>query len=337
MAKKSGITFEQLIKQLEEKSFHPVYILDGEETYFTDTIVNYFEKNTIPTEEQDFNLSVFYGREVSGLQIIEQVRQYPMFGDKQLVIVKDASHVKDIGIISDYLNQPMPTSILVLDFKGKNLDKRTQLAKTIIKSGVHYKADKLKDYEIPKWIEKYGKQQGLEFTPDAINLIQLYIGNDLNKIINELNKFEINKTTQSKVDANIVSEFIGINKEYQVLDFPDMIFHQNVNEVARMLNYFVANPKQAAGPFISGVFYNFISKVLLSYYNRGGNFAEDRKLGIWAKHRQVAQRIPQIKMLQALLILEQYSQKTVGINSTASDSSELKWFTGQLMHLMRTP
>src|SRR5690554_6818617 len=107
MSKKTAMTYEQLLHSISSNNYEPIYVLDGEETYFTDSIVSFFEKNVIPEEEQDFNLKILYGREVNGAQIIEQARQYPMFGERQLVIVKDASHIKDMGILGDYLKQPM--------------------------------------------------------------------------------------------------------------------------------------------------------------------------------------------------------------------------------------
>lgn len=334
MAKKSGFTFEQLVESITQGDLQPIYILDGEETFFTDQLIQLFEKEIIPEEEQDFNLKILYGREINAGQIIEEARQYPMFGERQLVIVKDVGQLKDLSLVAEYIKQPMLTTILVLDFKGKKLDLRTSLAKIIKTAGIHFHSEKLKDFEVTQWIERYTKQKGMPFTSEAIALIQLYIGNDLNKIINELTKFEVNKFQYPEIGVALVSEHIGIHKDYQVMDFPDMIFTQNASEVSRMLNYFIANPKQAAGPFITGVFYNFMSKVLLCYYNPGGNFNADRQLGIWSKHRQVAQKIPILTMQKAMIILEGYSQKTVGIGSLAPDSSELKWLTGRLMDLM---
>lgn len=335
MAKKSTVTFEQLQQAILNRQLHPVYVLEGEETFFTDQLVDLFEKEIIPEEEQDFNLKILYGREVSAGQIIEQARQYPMFGARQVVIVKDVGQVKDLSLIAEYLKQPMPTTVLILDFKGKKLDLRTALAKNIKSVGIHFYSEKLKEYEVTQWIEQYTQKKSMTFSREAIALIQLYIGNDLNKIINELNKFEVNQFQASEIGVELVSEYIGINKEYQVLDFPDMVFLQNTSEVSRMLNYFIANPKQAAGPFIVGVFYNYISKVLLCYYNPGGNFNADRQLGIWSKHRQIAQKIPLLTMQKAMILLEDYSQKTVGIRSIATDSSELKWFTARMMDLMK--
>lgn len=335
MSKKINLSYNELLKKLQNKEYFPVYILDGEEVYFTDTIIKTMEDTLLPEEEKDFNLNILYGKEIIVSQVIEQARQYPMFGEKQVIILKDASEVKNLNELVSYIQQPMQSTILVLDFKGKKLDKRTQLAKIKNSNCAFFTAEKIKDYEVPQWIENYSKSKNLNFSKEAISLIHIYLGNNLNKIVNEISKFEINYKNKENLDLAIVSEVIGMNKEYQVFDFPDMIFQQNSTEIARMLNYFLANPKDAAGPFIVGVFYNFISKVLLSYYVPGGDFAQDRRLGIWSKHRQIAQRVPIHKTIKALEALQDYSKKVVGIDSYASDSEELKFFTGHLNTLMR--
>lgn len=335
MAKKDlGISFQQLLNQLKAQAYHPIYVLEGEEPYFTNQITAYFEKNIIPEEERDFNQAIWYGREVTGAQVVEKARQYPMFGERQLLIVKEAGEVKDLNLIGEYFKNPMPTTILVLDFMGKKIDARTSFAKNIKGNAVHFISKNITDAELPMWIERMAAEKSLKFSPEAIQLIQIYIGNNLNKIENEVEKFAVNQFIGQEISQDLAAEHIGINKEYQVFDLPDMVFFQNKDELARMLNYFIAHPRQAAGPVVVGAFYNFISKVLLSYYNPGGNFAQDRKMGIWSKHRQVAQRYPMMKMIRSLIILEEYSKNIVGVGVSASEGENLKWLLSNLNNEM---
>src|SRR5690625_1086033 len=181
MSKKINLTFNELLKTIQNQEYYPVYILDGEEVYFTDTIVKTMEEVLLPEAERDFNLNIFYGKEVVASQVIEQARQYPMFGEKQVIILKDASEVKNLNELVSYISQPMPSTILILDFKGKKLDKRTQLAKIKSQNCIFFTAEKLKDYELPQWIENYAKSKNLNFSKEAISLIHIYLGNNLNK------------------------------------------------------------------------------------------------------------------------------------------------------------
>ena len=183
---------DKIISALKKKDYKSVYWLEGEEPFFIDSVMNYAEKNILPENEASFNLSVFYGRDADWSAVVNACMRYPMFAEKQVVLVKEAQHLKDIEKLEHYINKPLASTILVIGYKEKKLDARTRFAKLVKEKGELLSTKKLYDNQLPEWTESYIKSAGLSIDSRALALLTDYIGNDLSRMSNEIDKLCIN-------------------------------------------------------------------------------------------------------------------------------------------------
>ncbi len=318
---------------MEKGNFHPVYFLDGEEPFYIDNLIRIAEEKILTPEERDFNLITLYGRDTVWADVVNAARRFPMFAEKTVVILKEAAQLKDINALGSYISQPSASTVLVIDYRLKELDKRTAFSKLVSKHCVYFSSKKLKEEEIPQWIAGYARQQGYEVGEREAEMLTIYLGNDLQKITNELEKIRINEPDLESLTAAMIEKYIGISKEYNIIDLPLVIFSGDTKKLARMVQYFNANPKSAPMPAAIGILYSFINKLLLSHYSPN-NFQEDRKLGIWSHHRKLAGRISLSRIHRSLSLLESYSHKVVGVESMQASPALLKEMTGKMTALL---
>src|SRR5450759_2013330 len=184
-------TYEEIISDLKNRIFKPVYFLAGEEPYYIDLITEYIEDKVLPEAEKAFNQAVFYGEDTTILSIIETSRRFPMMSSHQVVIIKEAQSLKKIEDLILYLEKPLLSTILVINYKYKVIDKRTKLFKALENHAVYFESGKLRDYQIPPWIERYLMTKGIKTDPSASAMLTEYLGTDLHKIVNELDKLII--------------------------------------------------------------------------------------------------------------------------------------------------
>jgi DNA polymerase-3 subunit delta len=321
-------TFNQIMQDLNNKKYAPVYLLDGEEPFYIDRLLQKFEAILQP-EERDFNLITLYGKECTWKDVVNAARRFPMFAEHTVVILREASQMKDLSELTAYLEQPLPSTVLVIEHRFKKLDGKTRLAKMMAKKGVYFTSEKLKEDEVPSWVTAYGAAQGLEIGSREAEMLSVYLGNDLQKISNELEKILINESGLKQLTTAHVEKYIGVSREYNVFDLPDVIFRADKNRQARMVSYFTANPKSAPMALVIGTFYGYLSKLYLCYFNKA-DFQSDRKLGIWSSHRKATQRVSLPQVQRCIGLLEEYSRKMVGINNNSNDTALLKEMTGKL-------
>ena len=186
-----AVTYEEIISDLKKRIFKPVYFLAGEEPYYIDLITDHIEKNVLPEAEKSFNQIIYYGEDTTVPSIIESARRFPMMASHQVVIVKEAQSLKKIDDLLVYVEKPQPSTILVINYKYKVIDKRTKLFKALDNHAVYFESARLRDYQVPAWIERYLMTQGIKTDPNASALLTEYLGSDLHKIVNELNKLII--------------------------------------------------------------------------------------------------------------------------------------------------
>lgn len=325
--------YQEIVRSIEQGRFAPVYLLDGEEPFYIDVLLRYFEEKVIPPEEQDFNLITLYGKETNWKAVMNAVRRYPMFSDKLLVILKEAGQMRDLNELAAYIENPNPTTILVIEHRFKKLDARGKLAKLAGKRGVYFTSGRIKEDQVPHWIMEYAEGLGVTIGEREAGMLTAYLGNDLQKIANEIGKVLINETGVKIISEEQIEQYIGISREYNVMDLPDALFEGNPARLAAMLNYFTANPKAAPMPFIIGLFYTYLQKLYLCYSTKE-NFQEDRKLGIWTKHRKIARQFTPAHIHRAIALLEAFSHKAVGIDSAGRDDL-LKEMIGRMSLILR--
>ena len=193
------MTLESILKDIKNKVYYPVYFLQGEEPYFIDVISDYIEKNILSDTEKEFNQSVLYGKETDAINVISYAKRYPMMSNHQVVIVKEAQEIKNIEPFVSYLENPLKSTILVLCYKYKSVDKRTKLAKTLADKSVFFDSKKMYDNQVPAWVSQYLSGKSYQINPKAALLLSEYLGNDLSKIANELGKLMLNVPSSAEI------------------------------------------------------------------------------------------------------------------------------------------
>ncbi|NQW43195.1 MAG: DNA polymerase III subunit delta [Bacteroidetes bacterium] len=265
MANSTTIKFDQIIGDIERRKFSPVYLLEGEETYFIDALATILEEKILKPEEKSFNQIITYGKDISALEIKMAAKRYPMMADYQLILVREAQNLNDLEALEDYLENPTPTTILVLCYKGKKLDKRTKYAKLFAKY-TQLTSERLRDYEVMPWVEKYLRNKGRSIEPKALQLISDYLGNDLGKITNEIDKMLINvKADVGLIGMQHIEQNIGISKDFNIFELQKALGDKNFNKSVQIANYFASNPK--ANPIIPIIanLYGYFAKVYACY------------------------------------------------------------------------
>lgn len=215
--------FKAIVQNLKKNIVHPVYLLQGEEPYYIDEISDYIESNLLTDAEKGFNQTIFYGKDSNPVTIAESCMRFPMMANRQVIIVKEAQSLQKIETLSSYVEKPLASTVLVLNYKYKKLDSRTKLLKAIKKNGVIFTSEKIKDYKLPGWIDNYLEQRNFSITPQAAQILVAYLGTDLGKVSNELNKLVIAVKNTNKITAEHIEQNIGVSKDFNVLELQNAL------------------------------------------------------------------------------------------------------------------
>lgn len=262
-----GVTYNQIIRDIQLKKFAPVYVLTGEEPFFIDEIAQSIENDILDESEKSFGLTMVYSRDSELSQVINLAKGFPMMGDHQIVIIKEAQDLKEwkkselLKPLENYINQPTPTTIFVLEYKGKTLDKRLSITKLIEKKTVHFVSEKIKDSQLESWIYEYVTGRGYKINHKIAALLSDYLGNDLSKIVNEINKIAIIFPAGTEINSDIIQDYVGISKEYNIFELQNALAEKNVVQANRIIEYFVRNPKSMPIPMLVGSLFGFFNKV----------------------------------------------------------------------------
>ncbi len=327
--------YKKMMQALQAKEYKPVYLVDGEETFYIDLVTTYFEENILPPHERDFNLMVLYGKDVEWADVVNACRRFPMFAERQVVILKDAAQMKGLNELAGYLENPSPTTVLLIEHRFKKADARSKLVKLAAHKGYHFTSNKIKDDAVPDWIQSYGHEIKFSIGERESQILATYLGNDLQKVVNEIEKVRINVPDEKQMTADLIQKYIGISREYNVFEFPEALTSGDKDKLYRMLSYFIANPKSAPMVLIVGSFYNHFAKLYQAHFLKGKNDKElASALGTWpGKVREImatAAKWPLPKVEQCLMTLGNYSTKAVGIENNAADSELLKEMVAKL-------
>jgi DNA polymerase-3 subunit delta len=333
------MTLEKILIDLKKQQFKPVYWLEGEEEFFIDQVINYAEKNILSETEASFNLTVLYGRDTSWPDLINACMKYPMFSDKQVVILKEGQVMKDIEKLENYVGKSLASTLLFVAYKGKKLDGRTKLAKLLKDKAVLLTSKKLYDNELPEWTSELIKSKGYTITNKALFLLIDHIGNDLSRLNNEVNKLILNLHDRNNITDDDVETFVGISKEFNVFELQQAIANKDLYKAIRIIQYFESNPKAAPIQLIFPSLYNYFSKVQMIYSVP----SRDEKtvaasIGVNAffvrDYLQTAMKFSSEEIERVLLLLHQYNLKGVGVNDIGStDAMLLKEMTVKMIAL----
>ena len=319
-----------IISEWKKANYRPIYWLEGEEEYFIDKVIDYAENYILNESETAFNLTVFYGKDADWPAVINACRRYPMFAERQVVLLKEAQQMRDIEKLESYIENPLSSTIFVVSYKEKKIDGRTRMAKLLKEKGVVLTTKKLYDNQLPEWTEELVQSKELAISQKALMLLVDHIGNDLNRIENEIDKISINLGKRGTISEEDVEQYVGVSKDFNVFELQAAVATKNLPKAIQIIQYFEANPKAAPIQLILPSLYSFFSKVFMIY---GLNTRDEKtiaaSLGINAffiKDYLKATTIYSYPDLEKLiLLLSDYNLKSIGIrNSGTPDASLLK-------------
>lgn len=331
---------KDLIKKIKDGAVAPFYLLMGEEPYFIDEITKYIQDNLLSEADLAFNQSIFYGKDSNPGEIIDAANRYPMMAERQVIIVKEAQELRNWEqTFEQYLKKPVPTTVLVFAYKYKKIDKRTALYKTAKEVGEIFESEKIKDYLIPDWIAKEGKANKLDFSAKAANLVAEFLGNDLSKIRNAIQKLVTLFPDGIAVNDKIIEEHIGISKDYNLFELTNAIGERQLLKAQKIVNYFDKNPKNAPFVVITATLYKFFSDLMMAHFTEPKTeqaLARQLKMHPFvAKKTLMSLRwYPKKKIAENITILREYDLKSKGVNSTGdvSHGELMKEMVFRLMH-----
>ena len=264
----NAVTYDSIMKELQERQFKPVYYLMGDEPYYIDKISDWIAENVLQPEERDFNQTILFGSDVNASQIVDAAKRYPMMSVRQVVIVKEAQNVKNTEPLEKYFKAPMASTVLVLCHKNGKIDGRKQgLVKAIRDAGVLYESQKLKDRELPGFIERYLKARGASIDPKSTQMIADAIGADLSRLTGELDKVLLSLPKEDKrVTPQVVEDQIGVSKDYNAFELRDAIVNRNVLKANQIIKYFDENPKAGGLYALLPLVFNYFQNLMIAFY-----------------------------------------------------------------------
>jgi DNA polymerase-3 subunit delta len=340
------MTADEILKDLKNRKYKPLYLLHGEEPYFIDQVSNFVEHKLLPDAEKGFNQTVLYGKDTEIMTVLNAAKRYPMMAEYQVVLVKEAQDMKwgrddddkkTINPLLNYLESPLPSTILVFCYKYGKFDKRKKTYKAIDKNGVIFESVPLYDSKIPSWVEGFVTTKGYKIDPQASAMLAEYLGNDLSKIANEMEKLMLNVPAGQTITMQHVQDNIGISKEYNVFELQSALSRKDPFKVNQIVNYFQANPKANPIVLVLGNLNNFFSKVLLYHYAKDKspqNLA--RELGVspyFLKDYELAARSYNYgKSMQIISLLREYDLKSKGVDSNSDNGELMKELMFKILH-----
>ena len=328
---------EKIIAEWKRQNFKPVYWLEGDEEYFIDKAVNFAEYHILNENESSFNLSVFYGKDANWADVVNACRRYPMFAERQVVLLKEAQQMKDVEKLISYIENPLSSTVFVISYKEKKLDARKRFAKIVKEKGELISTKKMYDSKLPEWTQEMLHLKGLTITQKGLILLVEHIGNDLTRIVNEVDKLSVNLGTRTNITEDDIEKYIGVSKEYNVFELQTALAAKDLARSIQIIQYFEANPKAGPIQLILPSLYSFFSKVFM-IFSAGTNDekAIAASIGVnpfFIKDYILAARLykyPGVEKI--LLLLHTYNLKSIGVGSiNTCDASLMKEMVVKMM------
>lgn len=321
-------SFQSILTDLKKGQYAPIYLFEGEEPFFIDELTDYIEEHALDEAGKAFDQVVLYGRESDGMQVVDEAKRFPMLGERRVIIVKEAQDLKQMDALLGYVKQPMPNNILVLAHKYKKLDGKTTIAKQLRQHSVNFESKKLYDNQIPAWIEEHLKTYGYHITPKAAALLAEFVGADLSRLSNELQKLTLVVPPSSNITPEDIERNIGISKDYNNFELVNALAYKDVLKANKIIKYFGDNPKDHPGVVLTAVLYNYFSKVMVAHYTTDKStrglavalkinpfFAKDYMVGM--------QNYNMNKLIKIIGYLREFDTRGKGVNNVSTSSYDL--------------
>ena len=327
-----------LLKEIRNKKFEKIYFLHGEEPYFIDVLTKAIQDNALEESERDFNQSILYGKDAEVLSLISELKSYPMMAERRLVILKEAQYFKAIEQLESYLENPANSTIFVICYKYKTFDARKKTLKNALKNGVVFKSEKVKEYQLAEWIQQYIKTTGYELTSKACMLLIESLGNDLGRIVKELEKLAVLIEKGTIINENHIEENIGISKDYNVFELTNAVANKDNLKALKIVDYFEHNPKAADLVYVISNLFKFFSQIMrIHFLPNKSREAVARALGV---HPFVAGELTNAKnkydprkIAANIALIHEYDLKSKGVGNTSATQGELmREMVYQLIH-----
>lgn len=337
-------TPQAVLKELKAKKFAPIYFLEGEEPFFIDQISDYIEKNAIAEHERGFNQIILYGKDSNMGLIINNARKFPMMAERQVVIVKEAQNIVDFGkeesqkLLINYLQNPLPSTILVFAHKHKKLDRRLVITKELEKKTVFVRSEKVTEYKLNSWIDAYIRELGHTIEPKASQLLADSIGTNLEVMTNEVGKMLINFEGSAKITSQHISQYIGINKEYNNFEFMKAIGFKNMIKANQIIHYFIQNPKKHPVIPLFGLMYNYFTRIAMIHQANGAN---DQQLAaligvppfVVREYTEAAKNYKLGKVIEVFRYLKEADLRFKGVDSgSLTEAENLRELVYKILH-----
>ena len=321
-----------ILKSIKNKELLPFYFFQGEEPYYIDTAIKAFENELLTEDEKAFGQTVIYGKDSTYAEIISLAQQVPMFGDINLIIVKEAQDLflnADIEVfLTKYLENPVPTTTLVFGYKKKGLDSRKKLTKTLKAKNMLFDSEPVREYNLAKWIAEHCNALKIKTAPNISHLLAEYLGNDLSRIHNELNKLQMLLPPDAVLDEALVEKHIGISKEYNVFELQNAIGAKDQNKTYRIVYFMGKNPKTNPLVMTIGRLFDFFSKLMIYQLMSTENPQNiTKELGInpffLKDYAEASRNYPLKHVSKIISTLREADLKSKGLGANQTSDSEL--------------
>lgn len=342
MAKKTGISYEDIVRQVQAGDFKPVYYLMGDESYYIDRVSDYIVSKALTEDEKDFNLTILYGPQTNGEEVVNAAKRYPMMAERQVVLVREAQTLEHREALGFYMQKPLMSTILIICHKNGTLDRRTKLANEIQKVGILFESRKLYDRELPAFVSSYVRRKQFAITPEACMIICENVGADLNRLAGELDKLIValsNGEGKRTIDPQLIQDNIGISKDYNAFELVAALAMKDVMKANRIVKYFDSNPKNFALQPVLATLFKFFTQLMLAYYSpvkTDEGIAAWLELSLWQARRDVLPAMRNYSAMHVFNILDEIRQtdaasKGVGGLKT-TDGDLLKELVFRILH-----
>lgn len=320
---------DQILRNLQNKNFAPVYLLMGEESYYIDLISDYIQHHVLDENQREFDQTVMYGKDTDITTIINTAKRFPMLSPYQVVIVKEAQNIKDLDKLQFYLNNVSKSTILVLCYKYGTVDGRKKWVNELKKIGVIYESKKLRDYEMSSWISQYAKSKQLVIDEKAMVMLTDFLGTDLNKVANELDKLCITMPVGSnRITPELIEKNIGISKDFNVFELQDALINRNVMKANQIIRYFADNKKSNPLQVILAQLFNFFSNLMIFHYlpsKTAEAAATEFKIHLFIarNYLKAAQSFNAWKTMNIITYIRETDARSKGIDNVSADEGDL--------------